>query len=96
MTGGLIVWGVHFLGVYSLASLADVVATADDPLWRAVGLVFSGTCLLAAAILLTMSLKRLRRSSDGRSRFPEQLAALGAGLALVAIAWQTLPTVIGY
>jgi hypothetical protein len=96
MTGGLIVWGVHFLGVYSLASLADVVARADDPAWRAAGLAFSGACLLASAVLLALALRRLRRSAASRWSFPDQLATIGAGLALVAIAWQTLPTMIGY
>src|SRR5690606_37788564 len=34
MLGGLIVWTVHFMGVYAIASLADVVSRADDPAWR--------------------------------------------------------------
>ena len=34
MMGGLIVWAIHFLGVYVISSVGDVVATADDPLWR--------------------------------------------------------------
>lgn len=96
MTGGLIVWAVHFLGVYGLASLADVVASADDAAWRAAGLAFSGACLLVAAVLLTLALERFRHSAAGRLSFPDQLAAIGAGLALVAIIWQTLPTMIGY
>ena len=48
MLGGLIVWTVHFMGVYAIASLADVVSRADDPLWRMIGLAFSGACLFAA------------------------------------------------
>lgn len=96
MTGGLLVWALHFIGVYALASLADVVAAADDPAWRAAGLGFSGFCVLAAAFLLIRALRRLRRPDQGAGRFADQLAAFGAGLALVAIAWQSLPTVIGY
>lgn len=96
MTGGLLVWAIHFLGVYGLASLADVVATADAPGWRAAGLGFSGLCALASAILMALAARRLRRSDREDRRFPDQLAALGAGLALVAIAWQSLPTLIGY
>ncbi|KQY89813.1 hypothetical protein [Brevundimonas sp. Root1423] len=96
MTGGLIVWAVHFLGVYTLSSLADVVVSADAPAWRAAALVFSGVCVLASAVLLALAAKRLRRVDSERPKFADQLAALGAGLALVAIVWQALPTVIGY
>ena len=96
MTGGLLVWAVHFLGVYTLASLADVAARADDPEWRGAGLAFSGVCLLASAVLLALAARRLRRTGDEGWGFPDQLAALGAGLALIAIVWQSLPTVIGY
>lgn len=96
MTGGLLVWAVHFLGVYTLSSLADVVARADDPAWRGAGLAFSGVCVLALAVLLALAARRLRRTGGEGGRFPDQLAALGAGLALVAIIWQSLPTVIGY
>ena len=96
MTAGLLVWAAHFLGVYGLASLADVVASADDPFWRVAGLGFSGLCLLGAGALLGLAVRRLRRPVDEVGRFPDQLAALGAGIACVAIAWQTLPTVIGY
>lgn len=95
MTSGLIVWGVHFIGVYLISSVADVVATADDLGWRMGALAFSGTCAFAAALLLGLA---LRRMTGGRTaaRFPDQLAALGAGVAVIAIVWQALPTVIGY
>lgn len=96
MTGGLLVWAIHFLGVYALASLADVVARADDPAWRAAALVFSAVCVLASAVLLAIAVKRLRRADGEDPGFRDQLAALGAGLALIAIVWQALPTVIGY
>lgn len=96
MTGGLIVWTVHFLGVYLISSLADVAATADDPAWRMAGLAFSLACVLAAALLLWMSVRRLRLAGDGPTRFSDQLAALGAAVAVIAIIWQSLPTLIGY
>lgn len=96
MSGGLIVWAVHFIGVYALSSVADVVASADDPAWRAVGLAFSGVCVLASTVLLVLAARRLRRTDGEAGRFPDQLAALGAGLAVVAIVWQALPTVVGY
>lgn len=96
MTGGLIVWSAHFLGVYILSSLADVVATADDPTWRAIALGFSAACLLASTALLLLAARRLRRPASETRRFADQLAALGGGLACIAIVWQALPTVVGY
>ena len=90
------VWTIHFLDIYSSTSLADVVARADAPTWRAAGLAFSGICVLALAVLLVLAARRLRRTGGEGGRFLDQLAALGAGLALVAIVWQSLPTVISY
>ncbi|CAN7370606.1 hypothetical protein [Brevundimonas sp. LjRoot202] len=95
MLGGLIVWTVHFMGVYAIASLADVVSRADDPAWRMAGLAFSGVCLLAALAITGWAARR-RRGADPSTRFGDQLALLGGGVATVAIVWQALPTVIGY
>lgn len=96
MLGGLIVWSIHFIGVYLISSVADVVATADDPAWRWGALAFSALCLLAAGGLLAIAGRRLARSSDAGVRFPDQIAGCGAGVAAIAIAWQALPTLVGY
>ena len=96
MLGGLIVWTVHFMGIYAIASAADVVSHADDPTWRMIGLAFSGACLLAALAITGRAARRLRRTADPSTRFGDQLALLGGGVAAVAILWQALPTVIGY
>ncbi len=95
MLGGLLVWAVHFVGVYAIASIGDVVARADDPSWRMIGLGFSGMCALVVVGLL---IQALRRKDDGTDTidFGNLIARVGAGLALVSIVWQTLPTVIGY
>ncbi len=93
MTGGLIVWAVHFIGVYLISSVADVVATADDAPWRMAGLAFSGVCVLITMGLLWAALRRLQVKPP---RFGDQLAALGAGTAIIAIAWQALPTLVGF
>ena len=55
MTGGLILWAAHFMGLYALASAADVVSTADDPAWRMGGLAFSVVCVALAAVLLLLA-----------------------------------------
>ena len=96
MLGGLIVWTVHFMGVYAIASAADVVSRADDPTWRMIGRAFSGACLLAALAITGWAARRQRRGTDPSTRFGDQLALLGGGVAAVAIVWQALPTVIGY
>lgn len=95
MLGGLLIWAGHFLGVYTLSSVADVVSRADDPAWRAIALGFSVACVAALGVLLVLAARRLRRPAAG-SRLTDQLAALGAGLALIAVVWQALPTLIGY
>ena len=96
MLGGLIVWTVHFMGVYAIASLADVVSRADDPAWRMIGLAFSGVCVIAALAITVVAARRVRRPADAVAGFGDQLALLGGGVATVAIVWQALPTVIGY
>ena len=96
MLGGLVVWTIHFMGVYAIASLADVVSRADDPAWRMTGLGFSAACVLAATAITVAALRRVRRTADPATGFGDQLALLGGGLATVAIIWQALPTLIGY
>lgn len=92
MTGGLVVWAVQFSALYGLSSLADVVATADDPGWRLAGLALTVGSLLACGFLLLMALRRRRV----RGLFAHDIAALSALVGLIAIAWQGLPTVIGH
>ncbi len=95
MLGGLLVWAVHFVGVYAIASIGDVVARADDPIWRMIGLGFSGFCLLAVVVLLVQALRR-KDDGTGSVDLANLLARVGGGLALVSIVWQSLPTVVGY
>jgi len=95
MLGGLLLWAVHFVGVYAIASIGDVVARADDPTWRMIGLVVSGVCVVAGVGLLIQALRR-GRGGDDVSALANLLAAAGAGLAVVAMIFQSLPTVVGY
>ena len=93
MTAGLIVWAIHFVGVYLISSVADVLATADSAGWRMAGLGFSGLCALTVSVLLGAALRRLRVHPDA---FADQIAAFGSGVAIIAIIWQALPTVVGH
>lgn len=96
MLGGLIVWTIHFMGIYAIASLADVVSRADDLDWRMLGLAYSGVCLLVSLALTVAAARRARRCLDPAAGFGDQLALFGGGVATVAIAWQALPTMIGH
>jgi len=93
-TGGLLIWAAHFLGVYVIASLADVVATADDPAWRSGGVIFSLVCLAGIAVL-AVGVFRSGRSSPDAWRGFERAVALGACLiGGVGIVFQTLPLLL--
>jgi len=98
MLGGLIVWAAHFVGVYALASAGEVAGRAHDPAWRWAILAFTGLCAAAVAALLWRAVRELRRPPDPAAggRLVAELSALGSGIALLAIAWQTLPAVVGY
>ena len=96
MLGGLTLWGFHFLGVYLIASVADVAAEADHPAWRMAGLGFSVLCVLVSVALGLVALRRLRRADGEVSGFRREIAVLGFGVAVVAMIWQALPTVTGH
>lgn len=96
MLGGLIVWAIHFMGVYAIASAADTFSQADAFGWRMGALVFSVACLLAALALTLLAARAVRRAQDPAEAFRHQLALLGGGVSAVAIVWQALPTLIGY
>ena len=94
MLGGLIVWTVHFLGVYVIASVGDVAADADHPLSRAAVGVFTLVCLIAAAGLTVVAARRWRRGGDEMG-FENAIAATGGAVAAISILWQGLPAVVG-
>ena len=95
LLAGLIVWLVHFLGVYGIASVADVVRDAEAPaaLWAVVG--FTLACAAADLAILAVAVPRLRRAADSVDRFVTGGAAFNAGLSLVAVLWQGLPVIVG-
>lgn len=94
LLGGLIVWAIHFFGVYGIASLADVVQNADVAwsLWAT-----AGWTLLCAAADAALVFAALRRSKDDDlQRFMRSAAAGGALLSMVAVIWQGLPALVGH
>jgi len=95
MLGGLIVWSVHFLGVYVIASIADVAADEGHPLSRAAVGAFTALCFLAAAALAVTAARRWRRDGAGETGFEQAIAATGGAVAAISILWQGLPAVVG-
>lgn len=95
MLGGLIVWAVHFVGVYGIVSIGDVVDRADAPAWRLAALAFTGACLAALAAHLIAAIRRMRTRDQGAAslRFMTEVAILGSALAAVAVLWQAIPAV---
>jgi hypothetical protein len=96
MTSGLLIWGAHFLGVYTISSLGDVVATADAPLWRMAALGFSLACMAAEAGFLLILARRRRRVTGELEPFVTAVGVTGGLVGLVGVAWQALPTLLGY
>lgn len=92
MTGGLLIWAGQFLGVYLIASAADVVATAEDRGWTLAGLAFSLACLAGVAALGGYAALALRsRPADDGQRFEWSLALGGSLIGGVGVLFQTLP-----
>jgi hypothetical protein len=96
MLGGLILWGIHFVGVYVIASIADVVARADHPVGRMIALGFSGLCVAVGVALGLVAFRRLKNAREEAARFRRELTVMGYGVAVVAMVWQALPTLAGY
>lgn len=83
---GLIVWAAHFFVLYVAASLLPGAQAA-----RWLTLIFTLVGMAAAGAILWRAL----RAADGPfERWTNQLAAIGAGLALIAVLWQGLPALL--
>lgn len=99
LLGGLLIWAAHFAGVYAIASVADVVASADVPAARLMAGGLTAACAAADAALLWLcaALARTPRArQDALTGFMVSVAGLGALLSLAAVVWQGLPALIGY
>lgn len=87
MLAGLAVWALHFTGLYAIASLEDLLGGQG---WRLGGAGFSLLCLALCGGVLARALTHLRRPEAAPARFTSTVAAVGAGLGLVSVAWQSL------
>lgn len=80
LVGGLIVWAVHFFSLYAVAEIAP------EP-WLVT--VLTVACL-AADLWLLIHVRRLPKT-DAFTSWRRSVAVGGAGLSLLAVAWQALP-----
>lgn len=88
MTAGLLIWAAHFLGLYLLASAADVWASTEAA-GRWVGLGFSLACLALIAVAAIVIARR--PIPDGPGSWERRVALTGAFVAAVGVTWQTAP-----
>lgn len=89
MLGGLLVWTLHFVGVYSIASAADVSDPSTQALWRWLGAAFTGACLLAVAVIVARAWPSSRKAGLYRQ------VGLGACvISVIAIVWQSVPLLV--
>lgn len=95
MLWGLVGWTVHFVGLYAIASLGDLLDRPEAQPWRGLGMAFSLLCFGGVAWGLVAGLRSLGRDDAGPSQlFLRQIAVLGCIVGLLAIAWQTAPLII--
>jgi len=89
LLGGLLVWAVHFFGLYVAASLF-----LTSPATRLVTAILTFICLAAAAALLWRGWTAEAGQGETFAGWQHRLAAYGAAIALVAIVWQGLPALL--
>ncbi|MGY6215536.1 hypothetical protein ACW73L_10280 [Methylolobus aquaticus] len=98
---GVLIWGGHFLFIY--ATTAVVCARGwDAERWLGVSLLTGviGAATVAAGVIAGWMIARAVRSarhqrvSDGSAHFVDWITAALCALALVAIAWETLPLLL--
>lgn len=92
MLGGLLVWAVHFLGVYGAASIADL-APHQAGFWRGVAVVFTLACLAALWPVFVRARRDAAKAGEPAD-LVGQLGQIGAVLAAIAIVWQGLPVLL--
>ena len=92
LLAGLVVWLIHFAIVYLLPSLEAIGAASPKSL-AIMHAVATLACLAAAIVLALFAWKKGRAEEPGAA-FRHHVAALGAGMAGVAIIWQAAPALI--
>lgn len=86
MLGALLIWALHFLLVYGVASVGDISDPSQTEAWRMSGFVLTALSLVALALLALKA-----RSARRISALAKSLGLAGCGLSFIAVAWQSLP-----
>lgn len=89
MLGGLLVWALHFLLVYGVASMADISDPSQGSAWRLAGLMMTILCLAGLAVIVLQA-----RSTRTVSSLARTLGLAGCALAAIAVIFQGLPLVL--
>jgi hypothetical protein len=89
MTGGLLAWAAHFIGLYLMSSAADVWSSSEAAGARWMGLVFSLGCLLALIAMAVWLGKK--QGKGGPEAWERRVGLTGVLVAGVSILWQTAP-----
>jgi hypothetical protein len=92
MLAGMIVWVLHFGGVYLIASLLALLPGAGPQaaLWAGGGWTLA--CVLAdLAVLRVLLARHAREGRDPVGDWMNSAGILLAGISLIAVLWQGLP-----
>lgn len=89
MLGPFVIWALHFVGIYALASLEAVGDPFQADRWRQIALAFSGACLIGV-ISVTVWLRARAPTTD----LEQRLGMFGGVVAAIAVAWQSLPLLV--
>jgi hypothetical protein len=90
LTGGLLIWAGHFVGVYLISSAADVWWSADAVGPRLIGLILSGACLAATGVVAAV-IWRQKSVGSNPEMWERKVGLTGALVAAISILWQTAP-----
>ncbi len=94
--GGMLVWAVHFVGIYAIASVFDVIASSDASGSRIATGILTLACLTADATIIFVTLfQRGRASNDPVVTWMMSVGALLAAISFLSVAWQGLPALLG-
>jgi hypothetical protein len=96
MLGGLIVWAARFLAVYGFTGLAcarpwSTATIAGFPLLPAIVVASAVIGVAICAALATYAVSGFRSEGSENLRFVHAVAALVAGIAILAIIYETAP-----
>jgi len=89
LLGSLMVWALHFVGLYTISSIADLYTSASDPVSRVVGVIFTLGCLGLVAAIAAWIVRGDDDEADGR--WERKLALAAAGVSALSIVWQSVP-----